>query len=70
MKYKYSVSQLEHMETCRWLTDHERQVFGLYYQRGWAIDDIAAELYCCPSKIKKDLRKIREKTRAQDLPIL
>lgn len=70
MKYKYSIEQLEAMDSCRWLTDHERQVFELYYQRGWAIDDIAAELYCSPGKIKKDLRSIREKTRCQALPLM
>ena len=69
MKYKYTVSQLEKMYGCRWLTDNERQVFELYYQRGWAIDDIAAELYCSPGKIKKDLRSIREKTRDCEMPL-
>jgi DNA-binding NarL/FixJ family response regulator len=62
MKYKFTVDQLETMVSCKWLTDQERQVFDLYYRRGWAIDDIAAELYCCPSTIKKNLRSIREKT--------
>ena len=68
MKYKYTVDQLEVMSGCRWLTDHERDVFELYYQRGWAIDDIAAELYCSPSKIKKDLRSIREKNQTVNNP--
>lgn len=70
MKYKYTISQLEKMDSCRWLTDHEREVFDLYYRRGWAIDDIAAELYCSPGKIKKDLRSIRDKTRSQDLAFM
>lgn len=62
MKYKYSAKQLNQMERCRWLTDRERRIFNLYYRRGWAIDDIAAELYCSPTTIKTDLRSIREKT--------
>ena len=62
MKYKYSAKQLTQMERCRWLTDRERRIFNLYYRRGWAIDDIAAELYCSSTTIKTDLRSIREKT--------
>jgi DNA-directed RNA polymerase specialized sigma24 family protein len=70
MKYKYTIAQLEEMDSCKWLTDHERDVFDLYYRRGWAIDDIAAELYCSPGKIKKDLRNIREKTRCCDVDLM
>lgn len=65
MKYKFTTSQLEHMEHCRWLTDRERQVFDLVYRRGWAIEDAAAELYVCRSTIDADLRSIREKANMQ-----
>lgn len=61
MKYKYSVAQLQRMERCRWLTDRERKIFNLYFRRGWAADDIAAELYLSPSAVKKSLRSIRQK---------
>ena len=66
MKYKYTANQLKHMEQCRWLTDRERRVFNLYYRRGWAIEDIAAELYCSPSVVKRDLQSIRQKATAFD----
>lgn len=62
MKYKFSRTELERMERCRWLTDRERKVFNLYYRRGWAIEDIAAELYCHRSTINHDLAEIRRKT--------
>ena len=61
MKYKYSVSELERMEANPWLTDRERQVFDLYYRRGWAREDIAAELYVCKETVRNSLRSIREK---------
>ena len=61
MKYKYSIQQLQRMEQCRWLTDRERRVFNLYFRRGWATDDIAAELYLSPSAVKKSIRSIRLK---------
>lgn len=69
MKYKFTVEQLESMASCKWLTDHERDVFDLYYKRGWAIDDIAAELYCSPGTVKKCLRSIREKTHVLEATI-
>lgn len=61
MKYTYTLMQLEKMERCRWLTDRERRIFNLYYRRGWAIEDIAAELYCSTSVVKRALRSIRQK---------
>lgn len=61
MKYKYSVSQLEAMSASPWLTDRERQVFSLYYQRGWAIEDVAAELDVSRGTVNNDLRSIRGK---------
>ena len=63
VKYKFTVDQLETMTSCKWLTDQEREVFDLYYRRGWAIEDIAAELYCSSGTVKKCLRNIRTKTR-------
>jgi DNA-binding NarL/FixJ family response regulator len=63
MKYKFTVEQLETMLSCKWLTDQEQEVFDFFYRRGWAIDDIAAELYCSPGTVKKCLRNIRAKTR-------
>lgn len=45
MKYTFTVDQLQELDRCRWLTDRERKVFNLYYRRGWAIEDVAAELY-------------------------
>lgn len=45
MKYKYTPQQLAQMADNPWLTDRERQVFDLHYRRGWAQEDVAAELY-------------------------
>lgn len=61
MKYRYSTRELEKMERCRWLTERERKVFNLFYRRGWAIEDIAAELYLSRRTIDSILRSIREK---------
>lgn len=61
MKYKYSVAQLEEMSASPWLTDRERRVFSLYYQRGWAIEDVAAELDVSRGTVNNDLRSIRRK---------
>lgn len=61
MKYKYSVAQLEEMSASPWLTDRERRVFFLYYQRGWAIEDVAAELDVSRGTVNNDLRSIRGK---------
>lgn len=44
MKYKYSPEDLEKMASNEWLTDREKQVFDLYYRRGWRIQDIAEEI--------------------------
>lgn len=62
MKYRYSTRELEEMERCRWLTERERKVFELFYRRGWAIEDIAAELYLSRRTIDSTLRSIREKS--------
>lgn len=61
MKYKYSVAQLEEMSASPWLTGRERKVFSLYYQRGWAIEDVAAELDVSRGTVNNDLRSIRGK---------
>ena len=61
MKYKFSVSDLERMESNPWLTDRERQVFHYCYKRGWAIEDVAAELYVHRNTVNRDLKSIREK---------
>lgn len=62
MKFRYSVSQLEAIGSNPWLTDRERQVFDLYYRRGWDIESVAAELYVSRRTIDTTLRHIREKT--------
>lgn len=51
------------MAACPWLTDRERAVFDLYYRRGWAIEDIAAELYLSRRTVDYTLAQIREKTK-------
>lgn len=62
MKYKYGVQELERMANCPWLTDRERSVFELYFRHGWAIEDVAAELYVSRSTINSALKSIRTKT--------
>ena len=42
-----------------WLTDREKQVFELFYRRGWEIERIAAELDVSRGTINTVLRKIR-----------
>lgn len=61
MKYQYTREQLEQIEQNRWLTDRERNVFDLFYRRGWQIEAIAAELDTCRSTIDNVLRSIRSK---------
>lgn len=63
MKYKYSTGELEHMSSCPWLTDREKKTFDLYYRRGWAIEDIAAEMYVSRGTINNTLRSIRNKAK-------
>lgn len=62
MKYTYSREQLEAMSSNPWLTDRERAVFEYYYRRGWAIEDIAAELYVSRNTINNTLHSLRQKT--------
>lgn len=61
-KYKYSPQDLERMAASPWLTDRERETFTLYHQRGWAIEDVAAELHCSRSTVNRALASIRTKT--------
>ena len=63
MKYEYSISELERMAASPWLTDRQRQIFDLRFRRGWAIEDIAAELYMDRSTVGRELARIRQKTR-------
>lgn len=60
MKYDYSISELERMAASPWLTDRQRQIFDLRYRRGWAIEDIAAELYMDRSTVNRELARIRK----------
>jgi len=62
MKFKYTPVQLDHMFSCPWMTDRERQIMELYYRRGWAIEDVAAELYISASTVKRALHSIRYKS--------
>jgi DNA-directed RNA polymerase specialized sigma24 family protein len=61
MEYTYTVLQLQQLESCRYLTDRERAVFDLYYRRGWAIEDVAAELYLSRTTVKQALHSMRQK---------
>ena len=61
-KYKYPPEKLQQIESNRWLTDRERSVFELYYRRGWAIEDVAAELDVCRTTVNNDLKSIRDKS--------
>ena len=62
-KYKPSQAQLERMAADPWLTDRERKAFDLYYRRGWAIEDVAAEMYVSRRTVDNDLASIRRKTK-------
>lgn len=63
MKFIFSINELEMMEKNPWFTDRERQVFELYYRRGWKIEDIAAEIDRQRSAVDRDLKSIRNKSR-------
>lgn len=62
-KYRFSLDQLEQMAVNPWLTDRERKAFDLYYRRGWAIEDVAAEMYVSRRTVDNDLASIRRKTK-------
>lgn len=61
-KYKFPPEKLQQIENNRWLTDRERAVFELYYRRGWAIENVAAELDICRTTVNNDLKSIRDKS--------
>ena len=61
MKYRFTPAELQRMCDNPWLTDRERAVFELYYRRGWAIEDIAAELYVHRNTVNNALKSIRQK---------
>lgn len=42
-------------------TDREKKVYNLYFQRGWHIEDIAAELDVSRRTIARVLASIRRK---------
>lgn len=65
MKYKYSIDELSKMASNEWFTDRQRRIFDLYYRRGWAIEDVAAELYISRSTVNTELSIIRTKSRHQ-----
>jgi DNA-directed RNA polymerase specialized sigma24 family protein len=46
-----------------WLTDREKRAFDLFYRRGWAIEDVAAEMYVSRRTVDNDLASIRRKTK-------
>lgn len=61
MKHKYTPEQLDRMENHPCLTDREKEVFALFYRRGWRIEDIAAELDVTRSTVIRDMTSIRGK---------
>lgn len=61
MKHRYTTEQLAQMEANPWLTDRERQVFDLHCRRGWAQEDVAAELYISRRTVCYSLQSIRQK---------
>lgn len=62
MKFEFSITELEEMQSNRWLTDREKAVFDLIYRRGWCIEDTAAELFVHRSTVDRILKSIRAKT--------
>ena len=62
MKYALSREQLEAISRDPWLTDRERQVFDLYYRRGWRIEDVAAEIDRNRRTVDRTLRRIRQRS--------
>ena len=56
MKIRLSAEQLKQLAADPWLTDRERMVLNLYYRRGWAIEDVAAEMDCSRGTVNNILR--------------
>jgi DNA-directed RNA polymerase specialized sigma24 family protein len=61
-KYRYTTAELQSMCNNPWLTDRERITFELYHRRGWAIEDVAAELDVSRRTVDNILRSIRDKS--------
>lgn len=51
-----------------YLTDREKQVFELYYMKGWKMEDIAQELY--PYTTRQAVGRIIKSIRRKALEIL
>lgn len=60
MKYLFSASEKQKMFDNPWLTDRQKDVFELYYRRGWNIQDIANELDVSYRTIGAELKTIRK----------
>lgn len=63
MKYKFALPDLEKLLHSELLTDREHEVFKLYYIRGWAIENVAAEINVSRKTIDNILKNIREKAK-------
>ena len=61
MKYKLSLKQLEQLDKCPYLTDREREVFELFYKRGFSRPEVSKELYISISAVRNALANIRAK---------
>lgn len=61
MKIRLSAEQLKQLAADPWLTDRERMVLNLYYRRGWAIEDVAAEMDCSRGTVNNILRRLRSR---------
>lgn len=61
-KYRYTTAQLQAMSDNPWLTDREKRAFDLYHRRGWAIEDVAAEMDVSRRTVDNILKSIRDKT--------
>ena len=58
---KFNTAQKEAIAANPWLTDRERQVFELHCRRGWAQEDVAAELEISRKTVYNSLTSIRAK---------
>lgn len=63
MKYKFALPDLEKLMDSELLTDREHEVFKLYYIRGWAIENVAAEINVSRKTVDNVLHSIREKAK-------
>ena len=60
MRHTYNIAQLEQLDASPWMTDRQRQILDLRYRHGWAIEDIAAELYISRRTVGRELAKIHK----------